>query len=111
MEVVGHDTADLGDIPFADTTESFDQCDHFGVAGEAIENVFAAALGFDEARPPEDLQVARRVGELRCARADSSSTLRTPWARCSSSSSRWAMAERLSHFGQALIDRLFRSGA
>ena len=43
--------------------EGLDQRDHFRIAGRAIENVFAAALGLDEARPREHLQVARSVGE------------------------------------------------
>ena len=54
---------DLGDVPLADTAERLHQCDHFGIAGQPIEHVFAAALGLDEARAPKDLQMARRVGE------------------------------------------------
>ena len=60
VKIVGHDTADLGDIPFADSVEGFDQRDHFGVAGEAIENVFAAALGLDEAANRPD-QTRRKI--------------------------------------------------
>src|SRR6516225_4179303 len=63
LKVIAHDAADLGNIAFADAPQRFDQRDHFGIAGQAIENVFAATLSIDEARPPEDLQVARGVGE------------------------------------------------
>jgi len=53
LEVVGHHTIDLGNVPFADPTQRFDQCHHFGVAGEAIENVLAATLRVNETRAPD----------------------------------------------------------
>jgi hypothetical protein len=63
LKVIGHHAADLCNVPFADAAQGFDQGDHFGIAGQAIENVLAATLSLHETRTPEDLQVARGVGE------------------------------------------------
>jgi hypothetical protein len=60
---MGNDMTDLGNIPFADATQRFDQRDHFGIARKPIENVFAATLAPHKARTPEDLQMAGGVGE------------------------------------------------
>jgi hypothetical protein len=111
VKVVGHDTADLSDIPFADTTESFDQRDHFGVAGEAIENVFAAALGVNEARPPEDLEMAGGVGERQMRPGGQLLNAAHPLGEMLQQLKPVRMTERLRHSGEILIDRLFWSGA
>src|SRR6516162_5626885 len=63
LKVVSHHTADLGNISFTDAPQGFDQCDHLGIAGQAIKDVFAATLRLDEACPSQDLQVARGVGK------------------------------------------------
>ena len=109
LKVVGHHTTDLGDIPFTDATQCFDQRDHFGFAGQSIKNVLAATLGLHEARTPEDLKVARRVGErqMRPSRQllDGAYPLRKVFQEFKPVS----MAERLRYLGKILIDRLFRS--
>src|SRR5438874_5962735 len=62
-EVVCQDAANLRDIPLTYAAERSDQAYNLGIAGEPIEHMLAAPLRIDEARPPQDLQVARRVGK------------------------------------------------
>jgi hypothetical protein len=110
-EVVGHHATDLGNVPFTDAAERIDQGRHFGIAGEAIENVLAATLGFHETRASQDLQVARGVGERQMCfgrqpfnRADS---LREVLQQLKPVS----VAERLRDCRKIFIDRFFWSRA
>jgi hypothetical protein len=111
LKVIGHDTADLGNVAFADATERLDQCDDFGFARQAIKHVFAATLGLDEAGPSEDLQVAGGVGKRQMR--PSRQILDGPYAlgKMLQELKPVSMTERLRHFSEVLVDRLFRSGA
>src|SRR5579872_6810072 len=63
LKEIGHDTADLGNIPFADAAQSLNQRNDFDIARQTIENVLTATFRLDEVRPPENLQVPRRIGK------------------------------------------------
>ena len=62
-EVIGHDATDLGDVPFADATQGFNERDNFSVAGQTIENTFAPTLCLHQARPPENLEMTGGIGK------------------------------------------------
>lgn len=111
LKVIGHDAADLGDIPFADAPQSLDESNHFGIAGQAIENVFAATLGLDEPRPSQDLQVARGVGKCQMRPRGQFLDAAYPLSEVLQQLKPMSVTERLRHSGEVLIDRLFRSGA
>ena len=111
LEVIGHNTTDLGDIPFTDAPQRFDQCDYFGIAGETIEDVFAATLGLDETRAPQDLQVPRRVGERQMCPSRQLLDGANPLRKVLQELKPVSVAERLRHLGKVFIDRLFGSRA
>jgi hypothetical protein len=111
LKVVSHDTADLGNIPFADTTQSFDQRDHLGFARQAIKNVFAAALRLDQARAPEDLKVARGVGKRQMRPSGEFLDAAHPLREVLQQLKPMLVTERLRHSSEVLVNRLFRSGA
>src|SRR6185437_186273 len=103
LEVIGDDTADLGDVPFADASQSLDESDHFGIAGEAIKNVFATPLGLDEARPSQDLQMARGVGECQMRPRRQVLDAAYPLREVFQQLKPMGMTERLRHRGEVLI--------
>jgi hypothetical protein len=111
LEVIGHNTTDLGDIPFTDPTQRFDQRHYFGVARQAIENVLAATLGLNETRAPQDLKVPRRIGERQMCPSRQLFDGAYPLRKVLQEFKPVSMAERLRHLGKVFIDRLFRSRA
>gem|GEM_PF-6778395 len=109
LEVIGHNTTDLGDIPFTDPTQRLDQRHYFGIASEAIENVLATTLRFDEARAPQYLQMPRRVGECQMCPSRQLLDGAYPLRKVLQQLKPVSMAERLRHLGKVFIDLLFRS--
>ena len=104
LKVVGHDTADLGNIPFADAAQSFDQRDHFGITSQPIQNVFAATLGLDQARPSQNLQVARGVGERQMRPRRQLLDTAHPLREVLQQLEPMSVTERLGHSSEILID-------
>jgi len=111
LKVIGHNTTDLGDIPFTDASQCFDQHDNFGIAGETIENMFAATLGLDETRAPQDLQVPRRIREGQMCPSRQFLDGADPLRKVLQELKPVSMAKRLRYLGKVFIDRLFRSQA
>jgi hypothetical protein len=111
LKVIGHNTTYLGDIPFTDASERFDQRDHFGIASETIENMFAATLGLDKTRSPQYLQVPRRIREGQMCPSRQLLDGADPLRKVLQELKPVSMAKRLRYLGKVFIDRLFRSRA
>jgi hypothetical protein len=111
MEVVGHDTADLGYIPLAYSSERPHQLNHFHIARETIQHVLSASFGIDEARAPKDLQVAGRIRETQVGPRGKFLNAAHALGDVLQQLQSVGMAERLGHFSEASKDHLFWSGA
>jgi hypothetical protein len=111
VEIVVQHPVDLGEVALADPAERAQQRHHLGIAGEAVENMLAAALGLDQPGPAQDLQMARGVGEaharLRGQFLDRALSLRQRLQQFEPV----CMAERLGNLGQAFENQPFRPGA
>ena len=73
--------------------------------------MLARRAGLDEARAPQDLQVARRVGEAQFGARRKLLDAALALGEVLQQLQPVSMAERLRHFGEAREDRLFRSAA
>jgi len=111
MEVVGHDTANLGYVSLAYSSERPHQVNHLVAAGEPVQHVLSASFCIDEARAPKDLQVSRGVGEAQVGPRGKFLNAAHALGDVLQQFQPVGVAERLRHFSQSGKDRLFRSGA